>query len=75
MDKSDHNQAKRKQCRTDSAPTVFQVERQEEKFDTRDNPVLVSGKGSIKFVVPEEKVPGNMLRKWKRRDNDGKVRK
>ncbi len=44
-------------------------------MDTRDKPVAVSGKGSIKFVVPEEKGPGKMLRKWKNRGNGWKVRK
>ena len=44
-------------------------------MDTRDNPVVVSGKGSIKFVVQKEKGPDKMLRKWKRRVNGWKVRK
>ncbi len=58
MDESKHNQAERKRCRTDSAPPVHQVEGQEDWLDTRDNPDVVSGKGSIKFIVPEEKGPG-----------------
>ncbi len=44
-------------------------------MDTRDNPVVVSGKGNIKFVVPEEKGPGKMLRKCKKRGSGWKVRK
>ncbi len=75
MDKSKHNQAERKKFRTDSSPSVCQVEGQGDQLGTRDNPVVVSGKGSIKFVVPEEKGPGKMLRKWEKRDNGWKVRK
>ncbi len=44
-------------------------------MDTRDNPDVVSGKGSIKFIVPEEKGPDKMLQQWKKRGSGWKERK
>jgi hypothetical protein len=75
MDKSKHNMAESKRCRTDSAPTVCQVEGREDRLDKRDNPDLVSDKGSIRFTVSEEKGPGKMLRKWRKRGRGWKERK
>jgi hypothetical protein len=34
----------------------------------------VSGKGNIKFIVPEEKGPGKMLQKWRKRGRGRKER-
>ncbi len=44
-------------------------------MDTRDNPAVVSGKGSIKFIVPEEKGPSKMLQNWKKRGSGWKASK
>ena len=35
----------------------------------------MSGKGNIKFIVPAEKGPGKMLRKWRKRGRGWKERK
>ena len=63
MDKSKGSQDHKKPCGVNSALPVCQVEGREDKLDSRDNPEIVSGKGSIKFMIPEEKGPGKMLRK------------
>ncbi len=70
-----YNEAERKRCRTDSALPVRQVEGQEDRLYKRDNHDVVSGKGSIKFIVPEEKGPGKKLRKCKKRGSGWKARK
>ena len=44
-------------------------------MDTRENTAVVSDKDIIKFIVPEEKGPGKMLRKWKKRGSGWKARK
>ncbi len=75
MDKSKHNQVERKRCRTDSAPPIHQIDVQEDQLDARDNPALVSGKGSIKFIITEEKGPGKMLRKWNKKVSGWKAMK
>ena len=63
MDKSKNNQDHKKSCRINSAPSARQVEEREDKLDSRGNSAIVSGKGSIKFLEPEEKGPGKMLQK------------